>query len=543
MARSPNETDASPGDPVRDAARDTDASPPVVSPGMWIEQWCVQQPVREAHGIVEFSAHDVAGRDARVRVPLDLHVAARLRADAELSKRYADSAVVKTLAVVDLGRWPVQVIEQPDGLLLDELIEAIGALDADTVGRIAVELCEVMQTLHRGRPTVHHGALSPGRIVLSCAGQVLLADLGRVRAKPSKHHTSPERVAGDLPRSADDDIYAVGACLFDAAQGAVGALGAGADPRTLRTVLPAAFADIVIAMLAPAAQRIGTFSDVGERLAAAGVDATTGRSAIARAVARAVQQREAAVRAAQQPITRPVTIDTDPVTVPVGDPVEPPSASPLPPTPSPTRRSSVVPAVVATVALCAVGGGAMWRQLQPLARASAAVPVVMRAPTLPDVVAASSATAPTQDAPVVVISSPAAPRSEPSSTADASAAQRPPPTAHATPAHPAEKSVAVKPTGARADVKITAAASIPAKSTDTKTTVRLTLDVDAATRARIESKLTACVLRGSVLGAVEAGTPTKVSTTPKNACVAHVLSRELQGWNRQDAEPFEIARR
>jgi len=116
------------------------------------------------------------------------------------------------------------VMEFVDGQTLEELVVAAGRpLPADTVIRLGVDLCGVLDYLHRQQPPVIFRDLKPGNIMIASDGAIKLIDFGIARlftpgkrsdtvSLGTKGYAAPEQY-GKGQTDARSDIYALGATL------------------------------------------------------------------------------------------------------------------------------------------------------------------------------------------------------------------------------------------------------------------------------------------------------------------------------------------
>lgn len=238
--------------------------PPVVlDVDLRVRDWTVTRvldPVTP--GMQEAVAEDDDGVAVLLRVPADADAIERVFAEAALARRHRHWGIVHTIGVVDLNNWPVQVVEHVDGLTLDNVAMLAGSLAPEAVCRIGSQLAMILVELHR-EPGGFHGALSAERVLVDSAGHVRLADLGRARPEQLFRLLSPERRASGGMGSPEDDIYALGGTLIEAALGrplerTVGWI----DTRALGGVLPGRLIDALDALVAPSGKRLKNASAV-----------------------------------------------------------------------------------------------------------------------------------------------------------------------------------------------------------------------------------------------------------------------------------------
>ena len=115
------------------------------------------------------------------------------------------------------------VMEFVDGQTLAELVDAGGPLPPDVATRLAVDVCTVLDYLHRQQPPIIFRDLKPGNIMLDRTGAIKLIDFGIARLfTPGKSrdttslgtegYAAPEQY-GRGQTDARSDLYSLGATL------------------------------------------------------------------------------------------------------------------------------------------------------------------------------------------------------------------------------------------------------------------------------------------------------------------------------------------
>lgn len=222
-----------------------------------VRNWTVTRVLEPSTpGMQEAVAEDAQGVPVVLRVPGDTEAIERVFAEAAMAKRHRHWGIVHTIGVVDHQGWPVQVIEHVDGLTLDAMGLLAGSLAPEAVCRIGWQVAMILVELHR-EPGGYHGAISGERIIVDAAGHVRLADLGRARPEQLFRLLSPERRASGGVGSPEDDLYALGGTLIEAALGrplerTIGWI----DTRALGGVLPERLIDALDALVAPSGKRL-----------------------------------------------------------------------------------------------------------------------------------------------------------------------------------------------------------------------------------------------------------------------------------------------
>jgi len=139
--------------------------------------------------------------------------------------------IVQTFSVADRAGAPFVVTELVEGLGLDKLVAAAGALPARSVLDLGVQACAALASAHgliqggQARPVLH-GALRASRVMIGLDGVVKVRGFGLRglegrtdgRSPAAAAFLAPEQLRGRRPTSRSD-LFAVGVCLALAATG------------------------------------------------------------------------------------------------------------------------------------------------------------------------------------------------------------------------------------------------------------------------------------------------------------------------------------
>lgn len=156
--------------------------------------------------------------------PINGQVAARF---VEAARRLAGLEQAGFVRVIELGEGPGRLYAAHDfkvGVNLAQLRQQAapqGTMDPRLVGLLARKLAERLAGLHgRTQAPRVHGGLSPGNVLVTPEGEVLLLDCGLAEAVRPRgdelvnrwFFAAPEQVAGGVPVPASD-LYAVGGLM------------------------------------------------------------------------------------------------------------------------------------------------------------------------------------------------------------------------------------------------------------------------------------------------------------------------------------------
>ncbi|MGA1400981.1 MAG: serine/threonine-protein kinase, partial [Phycisphaerales bacterium] len=147
--------------------------------------------------------------------------------------------IVRIYSVFDDADGLVIEMELLDGGSLQQRIDLEGALPAEEVARIGVQLCEALEAAH-ARGIVHRD-IKPGNVLLTRRGTPKLADFGLAVERTKEgdgrqtvtgsllgtpHYAAPEQLIDGKGVDARADLYSLGATLY--------AASTGTSPRAIR---------------------------------------------------------------------------------------------------------------------------------------------------------------------------------------------------------------------------------------------------------------------------------------------------------------------
>ena len=153
-----------------------------------------------------------------------------LRAEADVLRRLEHPNLMRIVDVITENGHLYMVSELIEGVTLDRVTEAHGALDEQRVRDIGLQLCDVLGYLHSRRQCVIYRDLKPANIMLCRDGSVKLIDFGTARmagrntqtdrtAMGTKGYAAPEQY-GETERLRETaDVYALGKTLTALATG------------------------------------------------------------------------------------------------------------------------------------------------------------------------------------------------------------------------------------------------------------------------------------------------------------------------------------
>lgn len=164
----------------------------------------------------------------------------RFHDEARLAARMHHPNIVEIFDVGEADGRPFIAMQWVEGVTLGKLLREAAlkgeALPLPIVRLLATSLCEALSYAHglsdgQGRPLrVVHRDVTPGNVLVSAMGAVLLTDFGIARVRDSAKtepgvlrgkaaYLAPEQLLHDAPVDARADIYAAGLTLYEALTG------------------------------------------------------------------------------------------------------------------------------------------------------------------------------------------------------------------------------------------------------------------------------------------------------------------------------------
>lgn len=195
------------------------------------DRYRILRPLGSGGSSSVHEAEDVAlGRRVAVKVlaagqeSADPIAAQRFRREAATLARISSPYVVGVLDFgTDSSGTPFLVMELLDGVGLDTLVGAHGALPPEVAEAVAASICAGLADVHEA--SVVHRDVKPSNVMITRAGRVVLQDFGLARAVDNTPVTElgevvgtprylpPETLRGVSPRPAAD-LYGLGTCLY-----------------------------------------------------------------------------------------------------------------------------------------------------------------------------------------------------------------------------------------------------------------------------------------------------------------------------------------
>ena len=243
----------------------------------------------------------IALKVIRPEVDADPSLRQMFESEARVALALSHANVVQTFEVARADGRLVLAMEHVDGLDASRLIRTMERVLGQPVPyrhvlKICIDALEGLDYAHRsrgpdGRPLgVVHRDISPGNILMSCEGEVKLADFGVAVSNVRSHRSMVGTLKGKLVYMAPEqlraesldaraDVYSMGVVLYEMLTGRRPFVGNGASvipdvlagrfptPREVRPELPTALEEIVLtAMAVDREQRFASAAVMGEWL-------------------------------------------------------------------------------------------------------------------------------------------------------------------------------------------------------------------------------------------------------------------------------------
>jgi predicted Ser/Thr protein kinase len=192
------------------------------------------------------------------------HARERMRREVHAVRRLAHPNIVAVFDFVEDGPYGAVIMELVNGEDLDRRVRRLGALGAEEVARVGMEVAAALGAAHRHG--ILHRDVKPQNILIEPDGRARLTDFGSARMDGDTTITrtgaivgtlaymAPEAVAGRRG-DARSDVFALGMTLFHAAAGRlpdrpsphlpVPASATGYTPLALRADVPTWLAHVI----------------------------------------------------------------------------------------------------------------------------------------------------------------------------------------------------------------------------------------------------------------------------------------------------------
>lgn len=162
-----------------------------------------------------------------------------LLVEANMIKKLDHPAIPRIVDLVEDDSRLFVVMDYVEGRTLQSILDTEGPQDEELVTDWGIQLCDVLDYLHRRKPPVIFRDMKPSNVMLKPDGTIKIIDFGIARevgaADPSQEligdvrnlgtqgYAAPEQYANGAAVDARTDVYSLGVTLF--------ALLTGADPR------------------------------------------------------------------------------------------------------------------------------------------------------------------------------------------------------------------------------------------------------------------------------------------------------------------------
>ena len=148
-----------------------------------------------------------------------------LVAETEMLKKLSHPNLPAIIDVIDREDSFIIVMDYIEGKSLQDVVNASGPQDAETVVEWARQLCDVLGYLHSRRPPIIYRDMKPANVMLRPDGQVALIDFGTAREYKltskgdttwlgTRGYAAPEQFGGHGQTDARTDIYNLGATIY-----------------------------------------------------------------------------------------------------------------------------------------------------------------------------------------------------------------------------------------------------------------------------------------------------------------------------------------
>ena len=152
----------------------------------------------------------------------------QLTAERDILLRLSNPHLPRIYAVIDQPEGYLLVMDYVEGTDLDSMVRHTGAQTPQTVCKWGIQICEVLDYLHRQLPPIIYRDLKPANVILQPNGNIKLIDFGTARTLKDNQKMSsdtvcvgtvgfaaPEQYGGLGQSDARTDIFCLGATLYN----------------------------------------------------------------------------------------------------------------------------------------------------------------------------------------------------------------------------------------------------------------------------------------------------------------------------------------
>lgn len=143
----------------------------------------------------------------------------------ELLKKITHPNLPRIIDVIEEDEDILIVMDYIEGITLEKVLEENKCLSQSDVVDWALQLCEVLEYLHRQSPPIIYRDMKPANIMLQSDGKVILIDFGTAREYKkdkiedttclgTRGYAAPEQFGGMGQTDERTDIYNLGATLY-----------------------------------------------------------------------------------------------------------------------------------------------------------------------------------------------------------------------------------------------------------------------------------------------------------------------------------------
>ena len=142
--------------------------------------------------------------------------------EASMIKRFDHPAIPRVVDYLEEEGRPCVVMDYVEGRTLADRLRSEGAQTEGAVADWALQMCDVLEYLHRRKPPVVYRDLKPSNVIVTSEGRVRLVDFGIAMEQGARHVRGVGTPGFGAPEQFDDpagvdaraDVYSLGATMY-----------------------------------------------------------------------------------------------------------------------------------------------------------------------------------------------------------------------------------------------------------------------------------------------------------------------------------------
>lgn len=151
-----------------------------------------------------------------------------LAAEGNLLKRLSNPHLPRIYDIIEEAESFMLIMDYVEGDSLDKVLEESGAQRVEDIYRWSIQICDVLDYLHRQNPPVVYRDMKPANVILKPDGNIMLIDFGTARTQKigkmlssdticigTEGFAAPEQFGGISQSDARTDVFCLGTTMYN----------------------------------------------------------------------------------------------------------------------------------------------------------------------------------------------------------------------------------------------------------------------------------------------------------------------------------------